>query len=121
MSKTSQKYANLISQTDETIKAEQKTFTVKQAGLAFKAGLIALESEVTEYQAKVAVLESNVATADLALLTAKRAEPKQLFQGILNANRAVKQANLDLKAGQADLKDIEELFAEMQKMQKQLF
>lgn len=114
-------YRSLLTQTDLEIAAEQLDSNVEQASIAFKQGLLSMESKLITAKSEVSANESYLRAAETAVTTAKRKPANQLVQAIIDARSNVLQAEENLKASKKAQEKLQEMYDYLVGTQKELF
>lgn len=119
--KTTQTYKELLTQDDKQVAAEQLEYKVEQAANMYEQGLLNIKGQMITSSSKVKEAESKVKAAEKALHGARKSEPSCLVQNLINANVAVKQANVDLTSAQEAYNELKELYEFLETTKKELF
>jgi hypothetical protein len=121
VAKSALSYRELLSQTDAEIAADQLDSNVEQAAIAFKQGLLSMESKLIIAKSDVSSKESALKAAETAVVSAKRKPASELVQAIIVARTNILQAEENLKASKKSQQNLQEMYDYLVNTQKELF
>ena len=114
-------YRALLSQTDAEIAIEHLDSNVEQASIAFKQGLLSMESKLITAKSDVSAKESALKAAEAVVTAAKRRPAIELVQAVINARTNILQAEENLRASKKAQEKLQEMYDYLVVTQNELF
>lgn len=114
-------YKALITQSPGEIEQNLLDLKVEQAQNYFDQGLLSIKQKKISAEAEMKQASNEVSKAESAIETAKRSEPDQLVQKLVDAIQNMKQAEANLEVKRELYNEYEALYTRMIDIKKELF
>ena len=114
-------YKEELTQTLQAIEAEELENKVETAKNEFEMGMLAVKGKILIAQSDLKKEQNKIASAEVELRKARRSEPNELTQNLINAFQKKRQAILDVESKAAVVNEIQEIYDFLEETKKVLF
>ncbi len=114
-------YKEELTQTSQAIEAEELENKVETAKNEFEMGMLAVKGKILIAQSDLKKEQSKITSAEVELKKAKRSEPNELTQNLIDAFQKRKQAVLDVESKTVVVNDLQEIYDFLEETKKVLF
>jgi len=114
-------YKEELTQTSQAIEAEELENKVETAKNEFEMGMLAVKGKILIAQSDLKKEQSKITSAEVELKKAKRSEPNELTQNLIDAFQKRKQAVLDVETKAVVVTEIQEIYDFLEETKKVLF
>lgn len=114
-------YKEELTQTLQAIEAEELENKVETAKNEFEMGMLAVKGKILIAQSDLKKEQNKIASAEVELRKARRSEPNELTQNLINAFQKKRQAVLDVETKAVVVTEIQEIYDFLEETKKVLF